>query len=220
MLLYIFILLFYCWVSTHVLWVSFGLLIRSIQSWIRHGIRGGMIIPTKKPSERRSLQYNKGKWKRGDSQVGIASYQTAPPASLKNGQSWYAGLRDFTKCQAWTRKGQVNTLIYIMTRKRCMTWSTRNLKLTFEAKEHDIPMGLIQPAETGGGWVHGQFYYFLVLSSNHCRYGTLQDEMIHDRIVVGLQDAAVSEKLRMDKDLTLDKAIAAARQRAVKSSMQ
>ena len=44
--------------------------------------------------------------------------------------------------------------------------------------------------------------------------------MIHDRIVVGLQDAAVSEKLQMDKDLTLDKAIAAARQRAVKSSMQ
>ena len=29
----------------------------------------------------------------------------------------------------------------------------------------------------------------------HCGYGELQDEMIRDRIVVGLQDAALSEKL-------------------------
>ena len=41
----------------------------------------------------------------------------------------------------------------------------------------------------------------------------LHDETICDRIVVGLWDTAVSEELQMDKDLTLDKTIAAAHQR-------
>lgn len=33
----IFILLFYCWVEPHVLCLSFGFSIRSVQSWIQHG---------------------------------------------------------------------------------------------------------------------------------------------------------------------------------------
>ena len=48
--------------------------------------------------------------------------------------------------------------------------------------------------------------------AEHCEYGTLRDEMIRDRIVVGLRNAALSEKLQMDADLDLDKAIKAARQ--------
>lgn len=44
--------------------------------------------------------------------------------------------------------------------------------------------------------------------------------MIRDRIVVGLQDAALSEKLQMDKDLTLDKAVASARQREAVKKQQ
>ena len=44
--------------------------------------------------------------------------------------------------------------------------------------------------------------------------------MIDDRIVVGLQDAALSEKLQMDKDLTLDKAVASARQREAVKKQQ
>ena len=42
--------------------------------------------------------------------------------------------------------------------------------------------------------------------AEHCAYGTLHDEMIRDRIVVGLRDANLSMKLQMDPDLTLDKA--------------
>ena len=42
-------------------------------------------------------------------------------------------------------------------------------KEKFEAKEHYIQMGQIQPAETGEGWVHGQFYYFVVLPSRTLR---------------------------------------------------
>ena len=48
--------------------------------------------------------------------------------------------------------------------------------------------------------------------AEHCGYGALRDEMIRDRIVVGLRDARLSEKLQMDPELTLEKAVSAARQ--------
>ena len=47
--------------------------------------------------------------------------------------------------------------------------------------------------------------------AEHCGYGVLHDEMIRDRIVVGLRDVGLSEKLQMNADLDLDKAIKAAR---------
>ena len=37
--------------------------------------------------------------------------------------------------------------------------------------------------------------------------------MIRDRIVVGLRDSSLSEKLQLEADLTLEKALAFARQR-------
>ena len=43
--------------------------------------------------------------------------------------------------------------------------------------------------------------------AEHCDYGTLKDEMIRDRIVVGLQDSKLSEKLQLDPELSLAKAI-------------
>ena len=49
--------------------------------------------------------------------------------------------------------------------------------------------------------------------AEHCEYGALHDEMIRDRIVVGIVDSALSLKLQLDAKLTLKKAIYAARQR-------
>ena len=43
-------------------------------------------------------------------------------------------------------------------------------------------------------------------------YGRLHDEMIRDRLVVGLRDAKLSEKLQLDAELTLDKAVSQVRQ--------
>ena len=48
--------------------------------------------------------------------------------------------------------------------------------------------------------------------AEHCKYGTLREEMIRDRIVVGLRDDKLSEKLQMDASLTLVKAVNQARQ--------
>ena len=41
-----------------------------------------------------------------------------------------------------------------------------------------------------------------------CDYKVLQGEMIRDRIVVGIRDSQLSEKLQMDPNLTLEKAVA------------
>ena len=48
--------------------------------------------------------------------------------------------------------------------------------------------------------------------SEHCEFGALQEELIRDRIVVGLQDVKLSEKLQMDSGLTLQSDINKARQ--------
>ena len=45
-----------------------------------------------------------------------------------------------------------------------------------------------------------------------CEYGTLRDEMIRDRFVVGLRNDNLSEKLQRNSDLTLEQAVQQARQ--------
>ena len=42
-------------------------------------------------------------------------------------------------------------------------------------------------------------------------YGDLHNKMIHDRIVVGLLDDGLSEKMQLDSHLTLEKAVSMAR---------
>ena len=45
---------------------------------------------------------------------------------------------------------------------------------------------------------------FITALAEHCGYGDLHDEMIRDRIVVGIRNSALSEKLQLDSKLTLD----------------
>ena len=54
------------------------------------------------------------------------------------------------------------------------------------------------------------FITALYCLTKHCGYGALHKEMIRDRLVVGLFDASLSEKLQMDAELTLEKAVTAA----------
>ena len=46
-----------------------------------------------------------------------------------------------------------------------------------------------------------------------CNYAGLKEEMIRDRLVVGIRDKSLSERLQMDAALTLEKANTAVRQR-------
>ncbi len=48
--------------------------------------------------------------------------------------------------------------------------------------------------------------------AEHCGYAALHDEMVRDRIVVGIRDSRLSEKMQMDPELTLEKAVTLARQ--------
>ena len=46
-----------------------------------------------------------------------------------------------------------------------------------------------------------------------CDYGVMQDQMLRDRIVVGIQDQALSQRMQMDPELTLEKAKTFTRQK-------
>ncbi|UYV69398.1 hypothetical protein LAZ67_6003449, partial [Cordylochernes scorpioides] len=48
--------------------------------------------------------------------------------------------------------------------------------------------------------------------AEHCNFGMLHDELIRDRIVVGVRDRALSERMQLDTDLTLVKATLMAKQ--------
>ena len=47
----------------------------------------------------------------------------------------------------------------------------------------------------------------------NCEYGALQDQMIRDRIVVIIRDQALSQRMQLNCDLTLEKAKTLSRQR-------
>ena len=48
--------------------------------------------------------------------------------------------------------------------------------------------------------------------ASKCDYGTLNDELIRDRIVVGIRNQFLTEKMQLDKTLTLEKAARMARE--------
>ena len=53
-----------------------------------------------------------------------------------------------------------------------------------------------------------------------CEYGDWRDEMLRDRLVVGIREAATSQKLQMDPELTLEKAMKTVRQSAAVKEQQ
>ena len=52
--------------------------------------------------------------------------------------------------------------------------------------------------------------------AERCKYQDLHDEMIRDRIMVGLRDASLSEKLQLDSKLTLEKAVMKAQAESIR----
>ncbi|XP_050504398.1 uncharacterized protein LOC126883193 [Diabrotica virgifera virgifera] len=54
--------------------------------------------------------------------------------------------------------------------------------------------------------------------AEHCSYGALKDELIRDRIVVGVLDVKVSERLQLQKNLTLGEAVLTVRQAELQNS--
>ncbi|KAK0150368.1 hypothetical protein N1851_008526 [Merluccius polli] len=56
--------------------------------------------------------------------------------------------------------------------------------------------------------------------AEHCEFGALREQLIRDRIVVGIRDAKLSENLQLDADLTLENAIRRVKQNAAVKRQQ
>ena len=65
-----------------------------------------------------------------------------------------------------------------------------------------------------------QFIVELYNLAEFCNYGELKAEMIRDRLVVGIRDHHLSERLQLDFELTLEKAKQAIRQRKAVQAQQ
>ena len=58
-----------------------------------------------------------------------------------------------------------------------------------------------------------QFITGLYNLAADCNFGELKDKLIRDRIVVGIRDASLSERLQMELEMTLKKAKTVVQQR-------
>jgi len=159
-----------------------------------------------------------------------ATYQVTPPESFtfKQPQEWPKWIRRFERFRSAAglaekaEEVQVNTLIYTMgdeaddiLRSFQLTEEDKKdykiVKEKFEAhfvKRRNIifERAKFNMRKQEGGESVDAFITDLYALAEHCGYNALHDEMIRDRLVVGLRDAALSEKLQLDADLTLDSA--------------
>lgn len=170
-----------------------------------------------------------------------ATYQVAPPESFtfslpQEWLKWICRFERFRSAAGLDQKEeavQVNTLIYTMGDEADDI--LRSFKLSEEDKnkysvvkdkfeKHFVKCRNIiferakfNMRKQEGGESVDSFITNLYALAEHCGYNALHDEMIRDRLVVGLQDASLSEKLQLDAELTLDKAVTRVRQdKAVK----
>ena len=63
-----------------------------------------------------------------------------------------------------------------------------------------------------------QYITVLYSLADNCDYGEFKDQIIRDRLVVGIRDNSLSERLQMDAELTLEKAMKTIRQRECTNS--
>ena len=56
--------------------------------------------------------------------------------------------------------------------------------------------------------------------AKNCEYGDMKDELLRDRLVVGIQDSSLSRRLQLDPKLTLETAKKAIQQKEAVSKQQ
>ena len=166
----------------------------------------------------------------------MASFQIAPPEQFNFEQPeewprWIRRFERFSDASGLSGKEdthQINTLIYCMgdaaddilsslslttEEKKVYTTVRDKLEAHFVKKRNVIyERSKFNRRVQQQGESVDCFITALHCLAEHCNYGTLRNEMIRDRIVVGLLDASLSMKLQLDSELTLEKATVAARQ--------
>ncbi|CAB3984465.1 Hypothetical predicted protein [Paramuricea clavata] len=138
----------------------------------------------------------------------MASFQVQPPEKFTfKPEDWLKWSRRFERfrmasgLENESEESQVNTLIYSM---------------GSEADDIVQSLGIAEGDQKKYNVVKKKFEDFFIIKRNvveHCNFGVLCEELIRDRIVVGIRDKALSEKLQLEADLTLEKAVNFARQK-------
>lgn len=165
-----------------------------------------------------------------------ATFSIQPPESFDftKPQEWDKWIRRFERFRTASNlntsseDNQINTLIYCMGDEADDV--LRGLALTEEAKAtykgvrdafqnfFIVKKNIIYERAKFNMRVQGEsesvdaFVTALYALAEHCNYGLLHNELIRDRIVVGLRDLRLSERMQLDQDLTLESAILKARQ--------
>ena len=125
--------------------------------------------------------------------------------------------------QSKSEESQVNALIYIMKDKvddvlHSFSLSTEEKKVYKTVKEKFdnyfkpqqnviLERARFNQRKQQTGETVNDFITDLHCLADRCSYGDLRNEMIRNRIVVGLLDDALSEKLQLDSKLTLEIAV-------------
>ena len=165
----------------------------------------------------------------------MATFQVAPPetfdfSSPEQWPGWSRRFERFRTASGLVEKEdamQVSTIVYSMGAQADVL-ACHTLTEEQRTKDADVKAGLDgyfvkkqnviferakfnqrrqtrdEPVET--------FITALYSLAEHCEFGALREELIRDRLVVGLRDAKLSEALQMDSDLTLSTAITKSRQ--------
>ena len=157
-----------------------------------------------------------------------AAYHVQPPEPFtftrpEEWPKWARRFERFRSASGLSEKDetvQVNTLLYSMGDEaddilRSFTLSADDMKkydIVKDKFDHYFVKKIFERAKFNmrkqeEGESVDSFVTALYALAEHCSYGALHDEMIRDRLVVGLQSAKMSEKLQLDSELTLEKAV-------------
>ena len=174
----------------------------------------------------------------------MASYQMEPPKEFNFAQpeGWSQWIKRFQRfrsasgLQSKSEETQVNTFIYSMgaeaddilssfaltedERKEYKTVVDRFETYFIKKRNVIYERARFNQRRQNEGEPVDAYITDLHKLSEHCQYGTLREEMIRDRIVVGILDTSLSEKLQLDSTLTLEKATTEVRQREMVRKQQ
>lgn len=165
-----------------------------------------------------------------------SSYHIPPPGEFdfSHPEQWTKWIQRFERFRSASglklrdEETQVSTFLYTMGEKSEDIMTTFNLSVD-NAKKYDhvkekfenyfikrrntiFERAKFNTRKQEPGESVDSFITDLYCLAKYCNYGTLHDEMIRDRLVVGLLDSRLSEKLQMDSELTLEKAVTSSRQ--------
>ena len=166
----------------------------------------------------------------------MAAFQVQPPEKFTfKPEDWSKWIRRFERfriasgLEKKSEESQVNTLIYSMGNEaddivQSLGLTSEDRKKYDEVKERLEAFFIIKRNvifERAKFNLRSQqenetvdvFITDLHNLAEHCNFGVLREELIRDRIVVGIRDKALSEKLQLEADLTLEKAINFVRQK-------